>query len=183
MQAEAADLAGRDVNVVGAGQVVVVRAAEEAEAVGQDFQRPLAEHQAVLLDPLLEDLEDQVLLLQAGVLADAFGLGGADELRHGHLLKLGEMDLAALDVFVAVMNRVVAVDVFFLVDDGLRCRGIAIVARERESAGGVSRSRESRGPSVRGPFSSRPRSRASGGPSVSPGRGRSPLWPPFGRSR
>ena len=65
LQAEAADLAGRDVDVVGAGEVVVVGAAEEAEAVGQDFERPLAEHQAVLLDPLLEDLEDQVLLLQA----------------------------------------------------------------------------------------------------------------------
>ena len=71
LQAEAADLAGRDVDVVGAGEVVVVGAAEEAEAVGEDLQRALAEHQAVLLDPLLEDLEDQVLLLQAGVLDDA----------------------------------------------------------------------------------------------------------------
>ena len=39
-QAEPADLAGRDVDVVGAGQVVVVRAAEEPEAVGQDLERP-----------------------------------------------------------------------------------------------------------------------------------------------
>ena len=77
LQAEAADLARRDVDVVGAGQVVVVGAAEEAEAVGQDFERPLAEHQAVLLHPLLEDLEDQVLLLQAGVLGDVLVLGGA----------------------------------------------------------------------------------------------------------
>ena len=56
-QAEAANLAGRDVDVVGAGEVVVVGAAEEAEAVGQDFQRALAEHQAVELHPLLEDLK------------------------------------------------------------------------------------------------------------------------------
>ena len=41
---------------------MVVGAAEEAEAVGQDFERALAEHQAVELHPLLEDLEDQVLL-------------------------------------------------------------------------------------------------------------------------
>ena len=83
-QAEAADLARRDVDVVGAGQVVVVGAAEEAEAVGQDLERALAEHQAVLLDPLLEDLEDQVLLLEADVLLarDALVLGGLLELRH-----------------------------------------------------------------------------------------------------
>ena len=57
-QAETPDLARRDVDVVGARQVVVVRAAQEAEAVGQHFQRAVAEHQAVLLDPLLENFED-----------------------------------------------------------------------------------------------------------------------------
>ena len=60
-QAETANLARRDVDVVGAGQIVVIGAAQEAEAVGQDFERAFAEHQAVLLDALLEDLEDQVL--------------------------------------------------------------------------------------------------------------------------
>ena len=64
-QAEAANLARRDVDVVRAGQVVVIGAAQEAEAVGQDFQRPFAEHQAVELHPLLENFEDQVLLLDA----------------------------------------------------------------------------------------------------------------------
>ena len=118
LEAEAADLAGGDVDVVGAGEVVVVGAAEEAEAVGEDFERPLAEHQAVLLDPLLEDLEDQVLLLQPRVLDHALRLGGADELGHGHLLKLGEVDLAALDVLVAVVDRVVAEEVVVLVGAG-----------------------------------------------------------------
>ena len=105
---------GEDVDVVGAGEVVVVGAAEEAEAVGQDLEGPLAVHQAVLLDPLLEDLEDQVLLLQPHVVRDALGLGRADELGHRHLLKLGEVDLAALDVLVAVVNRRVAEDVLVL---------------------------------------------------------------------
>ena len=114
LQPEPADLAGRDVDVVGAGEVVVVGAAEEAEPVGQDLERPLAVHQAVLLDPLLEDLEDQVLLLQAHVLGDALGLGRADELGHRHLLELGEVDLAALDVLVAVVDRGVAEDVLVL---------------------------------------------------------------------
>lgn len=39
MQVEAADLSGRDIDVVGAGKIGRVRAAEEAEAVGQDFER------------------------------------------------------------------------------------------------------------------------------------------------
>ena len=49
-QAEAANLAGADVDVVGAGQIVVFRAAQEAEAVGEDFQDAFAVHQAVLAD-------------------------------------------------------------------------------------------------------------------------------------
>ena len=68
-QAEAADLARRDVDVVGAGQVVVVGAAEEAEAVGQDFQRALAEHQAVELHPLFEDLKIRSCFLMPAISA------------------------------------------------------------------------------------------------------------------
>jgi hypothetical protein len=41
-QVEAADLAGRDVDVVGAGQVGAVRRAQEAEAVLQDFEHAVA---------------------------------------------------------------------------------------------------------------------------------------------
>ncbi len=43
-QVEAADLAGRDVDVVGAGQVAGIVRAQEAEAVGQDFQHAVAGH-------------------------------------------------------------------------------------------------------------------------------------------
>ena len=64
-QTEAANLARRDVDVVRAGEVVVIRAAQETETVGEDFQRAFAVHQAVLLDPFLEDLEDQVLFLES----------------------------------------------------------------------------------------------------------------------
>ena len=107
LQAEAADLAGRDVNVVRAGEVVVVGAAEEAEAVGQDFQRPLAVHQAVELDPLLEDPEDQVLLLDAGVVGEVFLAGLLDQLGHRHLLQLGDVRVAGLlDLLVAVVDVV-----------------------------------------------------------------------------
>ena len=64
-QTEAANLAGRYVNIVGAGKIVVIGTAQEAEAVGQNFQRPFAEHQAVHLHALFEQLEDQVLPLDA----------------------------------------------------------------------------------------------------------------------
>ena len=76
---------------------------------------PFAVHQAVLLDALFEDLEDQILLLEPHVLDDALALGRADELGHRHLLKLGEMDLASLDVFVAIVQRSVAEDIFLFV--------------------------------------------------------------------
>jgi hypothetical protein len=42
---------------------VVIGTAQKAEAVGQDLQRSFAVHQSVQLDPLFEDLEDQILLL------------------------------------------------------------------------------------------------------------------------
>src|SRR5947199_446 len=48
-QAEPADLARRDVDVVRAGEVVVIGAAQEPEAVREDFEGPLPVHQAVLL--------------------------------------------------------------------------------------------------------------------------------------
>ncbi len=112
-QAETANLAGRDVDIVGAGEVVVIGAPQEAEAVGKDLERPFAVHQAVLLDPFFEDLEDQVLLLEAHVVDDPLGLRRANQLGHRHFLELGEMNLTALDVFVTVVQRGVAEDVFF----------------------------------------------------------------------
>ena len=41
LQSEATDLTGRNVDVIGAGQIVIVGAAQETEAVRQDFQRAL----------------------------------------------------------------------------------------------------------------------------------------------
>ena len=97
-EAEAADLARRDVDVVGAREVVVVGAAEEAEAVGQDFERALAVHQAFELHPLFEDAEDQLLLFEAADFGDLLGLGRFDELGHAHPLQLGDVDVAVLRI-------------------------------------------------------------------------------------
>ena len=81
---------------------MVVGAAEEAEAVGEDFERPLAEHQAVELHPLFEDPEDEVVLLGPGDVADLFLARQFDQLLHRHLLQGG-------DVRVGFFQRLVAV--------------------------------------------------------------------------
>ena len=66
VQVELADLRRRDVDVVGAGQVVVVGGAQEAEAVGQRLEHAFGEEQAALLGARAQDLEDQLLLAHAG---------------------------------------------------------------------------------------------------------------------
>src|SRR5436190_3450563 len=77
--AEAADLRGRDVDVVRAGQVVVLGRAEEAEAFGKDLEDALAEEEPVLPGLLLDDLVDDLLALEAHDLLDAFLAGELDE--------------------------------------------------------------------------------------------------------
>src|SRR5262249_16717067 len=60
-------------------------------------------------DPLLQDLEDQVLLFESGVLGQAFLLGGFEKLRHGHVLQLGDVRTSALDFFVAGVDFLVEI--------------------------------------------------------------------------
>ena len=71
-QAEATDLAWRDIDVVWAGEVVVVGAAEKAEAIGKDLQRAFAKHQPVELDPFFQNPKHQLVLLDASDVATAF---------------------------------------------------------------------------------------------------------------
>ena len=65
VQIETADLRRRDVDVVGAGQVVRLGRAQEAEAVGQDFEHAGAADAFALLGLLLEQGEDQVMFAEA----------------------------------------------------------------------------------------------------------------------
>ena len=65
-QVKAANLAGRDVDVVRAGQVRTVRGAQEAEAVLQDFQGPRPENVLARLGLLAHDGRDDLLLARAG---------------------------------------------------------------------------------------------------------------------
>ena len=99
-QAEASDLAGADVDVVGTGQVAVLRAAEEAEAVREDLQHAFAVHQAVLADAGAEDLEDQVLLFESDEVLDVFLLGDLVQGLDVHLLEVLDVELATLDLLV-----------------------------------------------------------------------------------
>ena len=70
LQVELADLRGRDVDVVGAGQIVVVGRAEEAVAVGQDLEHAFGEDVAFFFALGLKNLEDQVLLAEAAGAGD-----------------------------------------------------------------------------------------------------------------
>ena len=63
-QVELANLRGRNVNIVRAGQIVVVRRAQKAVAVGQDFQHALGEDVAFFFALRLKNLEDQVLFAE-----------------------------------------------------------------------------------------------------------------------
>ena len=71
-QIEAPDLRGRDINVVGAGEVGGIRRAQETEAVGQDFQRTVAENRFPLFGMAFQDGKKQILFTEpVGVLDTA----------------------------------------------------------------------------------------------------------------
>jgi hypothetical protein len=74
LEIELANLRGRDVDVVGAGQIVVIGRAEEAVAVGEDLEDAFGEDVAFFFALRLEDLEDQILFAKA---AGAGNLQGA----------------------------------------------------------------------------------------------------------
>ena len=82
---------GRDVDVVGAVEVVPVLAAEEAVALGQDLQHALAPDDGVRVEQRLLDAEDQVLLPEAGVVGDVQLLGQRMQLRDRLLLQLSDI--------------------------------------------------------------------------------------------
>ena len=82
---------GRDVDVVGAVQVVPVLAAEEAVALGQDLQHALAPDDRVRVEERLLDAEDEVLLPEAGVVGDVQLLSQRVQLRDRFLLQLSDI--------------------------------------------------------------------------------------------
>ena len=75
VQVEAAHLAGADVDVVRAGGVAGVGAAQKAEAVGQDFQHAVGKNLLAGAGALFDDGEHQLLLAHAAGVFDFQCLG------------------------------------------------------------------------------------------------------------
>ena len=90
-QIELLDLARRQVDVVGTGQVVVVGAAEESVALGQHLQDALGEDQPVALGLGLEQTEDQLLLAQVGDPFEFVLLGDLEQFADGLLFQRREV--------------------------------------------------------------------------------------------
>ena len=99
-QIETADLRGRDVDVVGAGQIVVLGRAQEAEAVGQAFEHAFGEDQSALFGLRLQDLEDQLLLAQTGGAGTPISL--ATWLRFWMLMSLSSTRSSVGEPFLAL---------------------------------------------------------------------------------
>jgi hypothetical protein len=91
VQVEAADLRGADVDVVRARQVGSVGAAQEAEAVGQDFQGALAEDAFAFLGLILQQGEDQVLLAHPVGVFELIGGRHFHELCDVEVFEVGQM--------------------------------------------------------------------------------------------
>ena len=70
---------GRDVDVVGAGQVVRFRRAQEAEAVGEHFDDAFADDVDLLGRELLQDREHQLLLAHGAGVLDLVLFGEGEE--------------------------------------------------------------------------------------------------------
>ena len=88
---EAADLRGRDINVIRAGQVIGIRRPKEPKAVRQGFQDSLSEDHTVLFGLSLEDGKDQLLLAQVGRSFDLEVPGHFVQISDGLLLQLCKM--------------------------------------------------------------------------------------------
>ena len=91
VQVEAADLARRDVDVVGGRGEARVHVAQEAETVGQHFQHAVCVHQFTALGALLDDGEHQLLLAHAAGVFDLKRIGLLEDFRHVQCLEFVEV--------------------------------------------------------------------------------------------
>src|SRR5690606_21160201 len=140
-QVEAADLAGRDVDVVRAGQVAGVGRAQEAVAVRQDFQHAVAGDALWMPGQDLEQGEGDVLLAHARhAFVQAQLLGDLQQLVRRHALEVveavdGEVrrqlrhrPLLAAAIAIAVLALAAAFTVAVAVAEALVAEAFAAVA-------------------------------------------------------
>ena len=93
------ELAGGQVDVVGASEVIVNRRTEEPVAIGESFDDAGSEYFAIPVGVGLEDLEDEILFAQAAGVFDIEGLGMLDEVLNLGLLERGELDVVRCGAF------------------------------------------------------------------------------------
>jgi hypothetical protein len=91
VQVEAAHLAGADVDVVRAGGVAGVGAAQEAKAVGQDFQYAVGKDLFTGFGALFDDGKHQLLFAHATGVLDFERVGLLQEFGHMKCLEFIQM--------------------------------------------------------------------------------------------
>ena len=91
-QRQPADLRGRDIDVVGAGQVVGVGRAQEAEAVLQHFDDAFADDLDFAARQLLQDGEHQLLLAHDRGVLDLVLFGEGQQFGRRFFLEVFEFD-------------------------------------------------------------------------------------------
>ena len=91
VQVEAAHLAGADVDVVGAGGVTGVWAAQKAKTVGQDFKHAVGKHLFTSAGAFFDDGKHQLLLAHAARVFDFERFGLLEHFRHVQCLEFVQM--------------------------------------------------------------------------------------------
>ena len=86
-QGEAPDLARADIDVIGAGKIIRIRRAQEAEAVLQHLDDPLADDLDFARCQALQDGEHQFLLAQRAGILNLQLFGNDEKLGRGFFFK------------------------------------------------------------------------------------------------
>ncbi|MNM74426.1 hypothetical protein D3C81_861870 [compost metagenome] len=92
-QVEAADLAGRDVDVVRAGQIGRVGGTQEAEAILKNLQHAIARDFLAAFRVLLQQREDDVLFARTSHVFQAHGIGHFQQFGNRLLLEFGQIHM------------------------------------------------------------------------------------------
>ncbi len=136
LEVELADLRGRDVDVVGAGQVVVVGAAEEAVAVGQDLEDSLGEDVAFFFALRLKNLEDEVLLAESAGASDFEAAGELAEFGNALFFQLSNCHGCLVD-FRSMRGILDVAGMWCCGDVEVRCGDSVLRGGARASRAGV----------------------------------------------
>ena len=93
LDGEAADLRGAEIDVLGGGQVAVSLGAQEAEAVGQDFEEAASVDRAAAFGGDAQDFKDEFGFLESADAFDSEIVRHGGEFLHGFLLHVGDVEI------------------------------------------------------------------------------------------